>query len=191
MRFINIAVSGRRGESNSCRLRREQFECGWGRGGAVFRSARLCPHGKGSPGGSAAVRNIATAAELGPWMEAEPGLCWHRHRHENGSLALELQGLRRNPELFAVEFVRLLIEASRRLAASLTSIDIEHAALPFNSHFFYLYRWMNCGSRSQGPPGSIYRVFDTDLCQLITRSLRRHLSAIVGADVFRQAPARV
>jgi SAM-dependent methyltransferase len=53
-----------------------------------------------------------------------------------GQIALDLERVGKSPELFAVECFPLSVEALRRLGASVTGIDIEHDALPFNARHF-------------------------------------------------------
>lgn len=51
-------------------------------------------------------------------------------------IAADLQRTGGRPELYAVESFPLSIETLRRLSVTVTSIDIEHAALPFDRSFF-------------------------------------------------------
>ena len=51
-------------------------------------------------------------------------------------IALDLERTGKRPELFAIKSFPLSVAALRDLGVSVTSIDIEHAQLPFNAHFF-------------------------------------------------------
>src|SRR5271154_5624004 len=51
-------------------------------------------------------------------------------------IGLDLEQSGRKPELFAVESFPVSIEALRRRGVTVSSIDIEHVVLPFDSNFF-------------------------------------------------------